>query len=81
MLISGVKLNNGQPPLGVVQIRDGATVLATVPVSPAGNTGYAIAYYRPITIPEGKHTYTATFVATDNANIKQSVSNPVRINR
>ena len=81
VLISVVKLNNGQTPVGAVQFREGDTVLATVPVSPAGDTGYAAAFYRLPNVAKGSHVYRAFFVPTDGANVQQSASNPVRINR
>ena len=60
-------------PSGKVQIKEGATVIRTLDVV----LGVAIG-----TVPSsatGLHTYTATFVPNDTANVKPSTSAPVTV--
>ncbi|KQY20513.1 multifunctional nuclease/2',3'-cyclic-nucleotide 2'-phosphodiesterase/5'-nucleotidase/3'-nucleotidase [Cellulomonas sp. Root485] len=63
-----VATNNGRVPSGTVEIREGTTVVKRLSVV----LGIAIG-----TVPSGKHTYTATFVPSDTANVSPSTSAPV----
>ena len=72
-LLVTVGQDNGQLPSGKVQIREGATVIRTLDVV----LGVAVG-----TVPSGitgLHTYTATFVPNDPANVKPSSSAPVTV--
>ena len=71
-LISLTVQDNGRLPRGVIEIRDGSTVVATVPTV----IGLGV-YVVPSRTPIGTHTYTATFVPHDAANHAGSTSNPV----
>ena len=63
-----VATDNGKVPSGTVEIREGTTVVKRLNVV----LGIAIG-----TVPSGKHTYTATFVPNDAANVSPSTSAPV----
>ena len=63
-----VATNNGRVPSGTVEIREGTTVVKRLNVV----LGIAIG-----TVPSGRHTYTATFVPNDTANVSPSTSAPV----
>ncbi|WP_457100111.1 ExeM/NucH family extracellular endonuclease [Microbacterium sp. P5_E9] len=63
-----VTTDNGGLPSGKIEIREGATVVQTLDVV----TGVEFA-----TLPRGKHTYTATFIPNDPANVSPSTSAPV----
>jgi len=58
----------GRVPSGTIQIREGSTVVKRLNVV----LGIAIG-----TVPSGRHTYTATFVPSDTANVSPSTSAPV----
>ncbi|GEL99847.1 endo-1,4-beta-xylanase [Cellulomonas terrae] len=64
-----VATNNGRVPSGTVEIREGTKVVKRLNVV----LGIAIG-----TVPSGKHTYTATFVPSDTANVSPSTSAPVK---
>lgn len=66
--VATVSTNNGRLPSGKVEIREGGTVVKTIDVV----LGIAID-----TVPSGRHTYTATFVPDDPANVSPSTSKPV----
>ena len=66
--IATVATDNGRLPSGTVEIREGATVVKRLDVV----LGVAIG-----TVPSGRHTYTATFVPNDTANVSPSTSAPV----
>lgn len=73
ILLVNVGQDNGRLPSGKVQIKEGATVIRTLDVV----LGVAIG-----TVPSGTtglHTYTATFVPNDTANVKPSTSAPVTV--
>jgi len=59
---------NGKVPSGTIEIREGTTVVKRLNVV----LGIAIG-----TLPSGRHTYTATFVPSDTANVNPSTSAPV----
>ena len=63
-----VATNNGKIPSGTIEIREGTKVVKRLSVV----LGIAIG-----TVPSGKHTYTATFVPNDTANVSPSTSAPV----
>ncbi len=67
--VATVSTNNGRLPSGTIEIRDGSTVVKRLNVV----LGIAIG-----TVPSGRHTYTATFVPNDTANVSPSTSSPVR---
>ena len=69
-------VNNGQLARGTIEIRDNGTLIATVPV----RAGIAT-YLTKRSNPRGKHSYTATFVPADPANISGSTSNTLTIPR
>ncbi len=58
----------GRVPSGTIEIREGSTVVKRLNVV----LGIAVG-----TVPSGKHTYTATFVPADTANVSPSTSAPV----
>ncbi|WP_243884626.1 endo-1,4-beta-xylanase [Cellulomonas fengjieae] len=64
-----VAADNGKAPSGTVEIREGGTVVKRLKVV----LGIAVG-----TVPSGRHTYTATFVPSDAANVSASTSAPVR---
>ncbi|KQR11966.1 endo-1,4-beta-xylanase [Cellulomonas sp. Leaf334] len=64
-----VATDNGKVPSGTVEIREGTKVVKRLSVV----LGIAIG-----TVPSGKHTYTATFVPNDTANVSPSTSAPVK---
>jgi hypothetical protein len=66
--IATVSTDNGRVPSGTIEIREGTTVVKRLSVV----LGLAIG-----TLPSGKHTYTATFVPSDTANVSPSTSKPV----
>ncbi|KQR11197.1 ExeM/NucH family extracellular endonuclease [Cellulomonas sp. Leaf334] len=66
--IATVATDNGRVPSGTIEIREGSTVVKRLNVV----LGIAIG-----TVPSGKHTYTATFVPSDTANVSPSTSAPV----
>lgn len=68
--VATVSTDNGKLPSGRVEIREGTTVVKTLNVV----LGVAIG-----TVPSGTHTYTATFVPSDTANVSPSTSAPVSI--
>ena len=68
--IATVSSDIGRVPSGTVEIREGGTVVKRLNVV----LGVAIG-----TVPSGTHTYTATFVPTDTANVNPSTSAPVSI--
>ncbi|WP_081680849.1 ExeM/NucH family extracellular endonuclease [Cellulomonas sp. URHD0024] len=73
VLLVDVGQDNGAQPSGKVQIKEGATVIRTLDVV----RGVAIG-----TVPSGTtglHTYTATFVPNDAANVRPSTSAPVTV--
>jgi hypothetical protein len=63
-----VATDNGKVPSGTIEIREGTTVVKRLNVV----LGIAIG-----TVPSGRHTYTATFVPSDTANVSPSTSAPV----
>lgn len=63
-----VSTNNGSVPSGTIEIREGTTVVKRLNVV----LGVALG-----TVPPGRHTYTATFVPNDTANVSPSTSAPV----
>jgi hypothetical protein len=63
-----VSQNNGKVPSGTIEIREGTKVVKRLNVV----LGIAIG-----TLPSGRHTYTATFVPSDTANVSPSTSAPV----
>ena len=67
--IATVSTDNGRVPSGTIEIREGSTVVKRLNVV----LGIAIG-----TVPSGKHTYTATFVPSDTANVSPSTSAPVK---
>jgi len=68
LAIATVTTDNGRLPAGKVEIREGGTVVKQLDVV----LGVALG-----TLPSGKHTYTATFVPNDPANVSSSTSAPV----
>ena len=76
LLLSTVHLDNGQLAKGTVEIRDNGTLIATVPL----RAGIAT-YLTKRSNPRDKHSYTATFVPADPANISGSTSNTLKIPR
>ncbi|GIG23115.1 multifunctional nuclease/2',3'-cyclic-nucleotide 2'-phosphodiesterase/5'-nucleotidase/3'-nucleotidase [Cellulomonas chitinilytica] len=66
--VATVSTDNGRFPSGKVEIREGGTVVKSLDVV----LGIAIG-----TVPSGRHTYTATFVPDDPANVSPSTSRPV----
>ena len=66
--IATVATDNGKVPSGTIEIREGTTVVKRLTVV----LGIAIG-----TVPSGRHTYTATFVPSDTANVSPSTSAPV----
>ncbi len=67
--VATVATNNGRLPSGTIELRDGSTVVKRVNVV----LGVALG-----TLPSGRHTYTATFVPSDAANVSPSTSAAVR---
>ncbi|WP_456821133.1 ExeM/NucH family extracellular endonuclease [Cellulomonas sp. URHB0016] len=67
LAIATVTTDNGRLPAGKVEIREGGTVVRTLDVV----LGVALG-----TLPSGRHTYTATFVPNDPANVSPSTSAP-----
>ncbi|MBO3103053.1 ExeM/NucH family extracellular endonuclease [Cellulomonas fengjieae] len=63
-----VSADNGRVPSGTIEIREGTRVVKRLNVV----LGIAIG-----TLPTGRHTYTATFVPSDTANVSPSTSKPV----
>ena len=73
VLLVRVGQDNGRLPSGKVQIKEGATVIRTLDVV----LGVAVG-----TVPSGLtglHTFTATFVPNDAANVAPSTSAPVTV--
>ncbi|MEZ0449755.1 ExeM/NucH family extracellular endonuclease [Cellulomonas sp. ICMP 17802] len=66
--VATVSTNNGKLPSGTIEIREGTTLVKRLDVV----LGVAIG-----TVPSGRHTYTATFVPSDPANVSPSTSAPV----
>ena len=67
--VATVATDNGKIPSGTIEIREGTKVVKRLSVV----LGIAIG-----TVPSGKHTYTATFVPNDTANVSPSTSAPVK---
>ena len=59
--VATVSTDNGKVPSGTIEIREGSTVVKRLNVV----LGVAIG-----TVPSGRHTYTATFVPSDAANVQ-----------
>ena len=76
ILVGAVGLNNGQPARGSVEIRDNGGVVGSTAVQSHGL--FVFLAPRPA---RGQHSYTATFVPGDPANITGSTSNPVVVRR
>ena len=73
-LISLTIQDNGRLPRGVIEIRDGSTLVGTVSTV----IGLSL-WVVPSRTSVGTHTYTATFVPQDAANHAGSTSNPVTV--
>ncbi|MNI98998.1 hypothetical protein D3C73_1579630 [compost metagenome] len=73
MLVT-VQLDNGRLPSGVVELREGDQVVRTLRVT----AGLAVGSL-PSGLSSGKHTFTATFVPSDAANVAASTSKPVTV--
>ncbi|HOZ59042.1 MAG TPA: 5'-nucleotidase C-terminal domain-containing protein, partial [Nakamurella multipartita] len=76
ILVGAVGLNNGQPARGSIEIRDNGSVVGSTAVQSHGL--FVFLAPRP---GKGQHSYTATFVPGDPANITGSTSNPVVVRR
>lgn len=76
ILVGAVGLNNGQPARGSVEIRDNGSVVGSTAVQ--GHGLFVFLAPRPA---RGQHSYTATFVPSDPANVTGSTSNPVVVRR
>lgn len=68
-----VQLDNGRLPSGVVELREGDQVVRTLRVT----AGLAVGSLPGLST--GKHTFTATFVPSDAANVAGSTSKPVTV--
>ncbi len=76
VLIGAVGLNNGQPARGTVEIRDNGTSVGSTAVQ-----NYGVFVFLAPRPARGQHSYTATYVPSDTANIAGSTSNPVVVRR
>ena len=73
-VVVAVRQDNGRLPSGVVELREGDTVVRTLKVT----AGVAVGSL-PGGLTSGKHTFTATFVPSDVANVAGSTSAPVTV--
>ncbi|WP_449385334.1 ExeM/NucH family extracellular endonuclease [Cellulomonas soli] len=73
-VVVSVEQDNGRFPSGVVELREGDTLVRTIPV----RLGVALGSL-PGDLSAGKHTFTATFVPDDAANVAGSTSKPVTV--
>ena len=73
-LTATVGLDSKRPPAGQVRFKDGATVVATVPVI-SGKATYKLSQ----TTKVGAHTFTAQFVPTDTATTVGATSSGVKV--